>query len=79
MVMVTHDIDEAIYLGERIVIMSARPGEIQEIITTDKYSRMNRGSTGFAAIQKENLRTLLPGFCGVPARGRVHDLKERTT
>ena len=34
MVMVTHDIDEAIYLGERIVIMSARPGEIQEIITT---------------------------------------------
>lgn len=53
MVMVTHDIDEAIYLGERIVIMSARPGEIQEIITTDKYSRMNRGSTGFAAYKKK--------------------------
>ena len=53
MVMVTHDIDEAIYLGERIVIMSARPGEIQEIITTDKYSRMNRGSSGFAAYKKK--------------------------
>ncbi len=32
MVMVTHDIDEAIYLGNRIVIMSARPGKIKEII-----------------------------------------------
>ncbi len=38
---------------EQIVIMSARPGEIQEIITTDKYSRMNRGSSGFAAYKKK--------------------------
>ena len=50
---IVKDIDEAIYLGERIVVMSARPGEIQEIITTDKYSRMNRGSSGFAAYNKK--------------------------
>ena len=50
---IVKDIDEAIYLGERIVVMSARPGEIQEIITTDKYSRMNRGSSGFAAYKKK--------------------------
>lgn len=53
MIMVTHDIDEAIYLGERIVVMSARPGEIREIITTDEYSRRNRGSAGFAAYKKK--------------------------
>lgn len=52
MIMVTHDIDEAIFLGERIVVMSARPGEIKQIITTDKYSRRNRGSAGFAEYKK---------------------------
>lgn len=53
MIMVTHDIDEAIYLGERIVVMSARPGEIKEIIKTDAYARSNRGSAAFAAYKKQ--------------------------
>lgn len=34
-IFVTHDIDEAIYLADRIVIISARPGMIQEIISVD--------------------------------------------
>lgn len=53
MVMVTHDIDEAIYLGNRIVVMSARPGEIKEIIKTTTYARKNRGSADFAAYKKQ--------------------------
>lgn len=32
---VTHDIDEAIRLGDRIGVMSARPGRLQEIIDVD--------------------------------------------
>lgn len=52
MVMVTHDIDEAIYLGDRIVIMGARPGEIKEIIKTNPYDARHRGSAGFAAYKK---------------------------
>lgn len=52
MVMVTHDIDEAIYLGDRIVVMSARPGEIREIIKTDPVESRRRGSTKFASYKK---------------------------
>lgn len=52
MVMVTHDIDEAIYLGDRIVVMSARPGEIKEIIEVDKADSKKRGSAGFAQYKK---------------------------
>ncbi len=52
MVMVTHDIDEAIYLGNRIVVMSARPGRIMEIINVSPVDGKNRGSAGFAAYKK---------------------------
>jgi NitT/TauT family transport system ATP-binding protein len=34
-VFVTHSVDEAIYLADRIVIMSARPGRIKDIIDID--------------------------------------------
>jgi NitT/TauT family transport system ATP-binding protein len=35
MIFVTHSIDEAILLGDRIVLMSRRPGRIREIFTVD--------------------------------------------
>ncbi|MGN0153672.1 MAG: ABC transporter ATP-binding protein [Lachnospiraceae bacterium] len=53
MVMVTHDIDEAIYLGDRIVVMSARPGEIKEIIETDPIESKKRSSPVFARYKKK--------------------------
>ena len=53
MIMVTHDIDEAIYLGDRIVVMSARPGEIKEIITPDPIESKKRGSALFAKYKKK--------------------------
>ena len=52
MVMVTHDIDEAIYLGDRIVVMSARPGEIKDIIEVDPIESKKRGSTIFNEYRK---------------------------
>ncbi|MDR0919043.1 MAG: ABC transporter ATP-binding protein [Oscillospiraceae bacterium] len=35
MLLVTHDVDEAIYLSDRIVIMTPRPGRIEKIIEVD--------------------------------------------
>ena len=34
-VFVTHDIDEAIYLGDTVFVMSPRPGRIKEVVAVD--------------------------------------------
>jgi NitT/TauT family transport system ATP-binding protein len=35
---VTHDIDEAVYLGTRVVVFTARPGRLKEIVDIDLES-----------------------------------------
>ena len=54
MVMVTHDIDEAIVLGDRIVVMSARPGQIKDIITVETRGQGHmRNSDEFTYYKKK--------------------------
>lgn len=35
MIMVTHDVDEAVYLSDKVVVMSARPAKVEQIIDID--------------------------------------------
>jgi NitT/TauT family transport system ATP-binding protein/sulfonate transport system ATP-binding protein len=58
MVLVTHDVDEAIYLSDRIVIMTPRPGKIQEIIRTGIGRPRSRNHPDFFRIRSHILEVL---------------------
>lgn len=47
MILVTHDVDEAVYLSDRIVIMTPRPGKISEVLDVKLPQPRHRGSTEF--------------------------------
>lgn len=58
MLLVTHDIDEAVFLGNRIVVMDARPGKIKRIIPVRLHYPRNRAGVAFLEIRKEVLKAL---------------------
>lgn len=53
MILVTHDIDEAIYLGDRVVIMSSRPGKIKNILPVEIDRPRDRNSHNFSVLRKQ--------------------------
>ncbi|MGN0918496.1 MAG: ABC transporter ATP-binding protein [Oxalobacter sp.] len=58
MIMVTHDVDEAIYLSDRIVVMSPRPGRITKIVDVGFSRPRARSSSEFLQYRAEVLRLL---------------------
>ena len=58
MVLVTHDIDEAIYMSDRIVIMTPRPGRIERIIPVDIERPRDRSSPEFLRLRGDILELL---------------------
>lgn len=55
MVLVTHDVDEAIYLSDRIVIMTPRPGKISEIFEVKLPHPRERGGSEFMNLRRNIL------------------------
>ncbi|MCW2277677.1 ABC transporter ATP-binding protein [Heliophilum fasciatum] len=55
-VFVTHDIDEAVYLSDKIVIMTPRPGKIQEVIDVPIGRPRNRNHPDFWRIRSHILK-----------------------
>ena len=58
---ITHDVDEAVYLASRVVVMAARPGRLARIIDVDlPYPRNEdiRLSPAFTAVRNEVWRAV---------------------
>lgn len=58
MVMVTHDVDEAVYLSDRVVVMSPRPAKIEEIIDIELSRPKSRGHADFLRYRTKILEIL---------------------
>lgn len=59
MVMVTHDIDEAIYLSTKVVVMTPHPGKIKSVIPIKLEGEVDRSSYNFLEYRKKILSELL--------------------
>lgn len=57
-VMVTHDIDEALYLCDRIIVLAGKPGEIDREFHITEQRPRNRGSESLARKKSEILESL---------------------
>lgn len=58
---VTHDIDEAVLLADRVVVLSQRPGRIVEIVPVTIPHPRRFGETDYVAIKRELYRALSLG------------------
>jgi ABC-type nitrate/sulfonate/bicarbonate transport system ATPase subunit len=58
MIMVTHDVDEAVYLSDKVVIMTPRPGKIDRIVNIELSRPRARSGEDFMAYRGQILDLL---------------------
>jgi NitT/TauT family transport system ATP-binding protein len=51
-IFITHNIEEAILLGDRVVVMTARPGRVKDIVAIDLARPRDVTSTAFNEIRR---------------------------
>ena len=61
MIMVTHDVDEAIYTSDKVVVMSARPSKVEDVITIDLPRPRARAQDTFQSYRSRILNILHMG------------------
>lgn len=54
-ILVTHDVEEAVYLGDRVVVMQPRPGRIKRIVDVPLARSRDRTAADFVAIKDDVL------------------------
>ena len=55
MILVTHDVEEAIYLGDKVVVMEPRPGRIRRIVPVELAHPRDRVALPFARLKEDVL------------------------
>lgn len=58
MVMVTHDVDEAVYLSDKIVVMTPRPAKIEKVLDVKLSQPRDRNNPEFIRLRSEILKIL---------------------
>jgi sulfonate transport system ATP-binding protein len=73
-VMVTHDIEEAVYLSDKIVVMEPSPGRVRGILPIEWPHPRDRASPRFASLKERIVRMLMKdGDSGVSFAEDFHD------
>jgi ABC-type nitrate/sulfonate/bicarbonate transport system ATPase subunit len=50
-ILVTHDVEEAVFLGDRVVVMESHPGRIKRIVPVPLARPRQRSSAAFQEIK----------------------------
>ncbi|MFG1374659.1 ABC transporter ATP-binding protein [Xanthobacter oligotrophicus] len=58
MILVTHDVEEAVYLSHRVVVMSANPGRVVEDLAIDLPFPRDRADAEFVALKRRILAAM---------------------
>jgi len=61
MLLVTHDVEEAVFLADRVVVMAPRPGRVHDTVSIDLPHPRDRASLEFIRLREQLLRALGSG------------------